>query len=419
MIKKRFYAISANTRARQGSSFNLIVVSVSLFFLPLCFETSFTFQSAFYLMVIILINGVLNKIALRKSTINVIICFTLLTGIGYLYSLLISPEILTVTAMGRAALFFCILMMYAFTVAPNYSPTVVSKVLRLTALSSVPSCLLVFSRFVSMGFYFGRIYPISFFGNQIDANYFAIILVLQSGIALLIALYESSVTRKCVYFALYAFCFLAVMLTGSRSGLLCVVISTFIQFVVYFRQQAGAKLVTITLVVLLIVMAFFLAHNFVSDWLFDRFFKESYIDDSNQFRVYLWENAVKRVMTRPFFGFGVGNYSYYSAQDWGVSSVSNAAHGTFVDYLVDFGIIGLGAFCYVFFSPVKRLIKNSGLPFLGIVIGFFIAVFIIGAERTVALWVFIIEFEVVSRTMSRYKLTTYELVNCASLRRKL
>lgn len=418
MIKNHLNGMNTEICIRKSSSFNLIVVSIAFFFLPFCFETSFTFQSIFYLMVLVLINGMMNKIALRKSTVNLIVCFMFVTGFAYLHSLFISPEILTVTAMSRAILFFCILMTYAFAVAPDYSPQVVSKALRLTALSSVISSLLVLFRFVSMGYYFGRIYPISFFGDRIDANYFAVILVLQSGIALLIALYESSATRKCLYFALYALCFLAIMLTGSRSGLLCIFISTLIQLVIYFRQRVGTKLVTITFVALLLIVALFLVGNYVSDWLLDRFFKESYIDESNQFRVYLWENAVKRVMTRPLFGFGVGNYSYYSAQDWGVSSVSNAAHGTFVDYLVDFGIIGLVAFCYIFFSPVKRLIKNSGLPFLGIVISFFIAAFIIGAERTVALWVFIIEFDVVSRTMSRFELSTYELVNSMSFKRK-
>ena len=394
--------------------FGLMTISVALAFIPLCFESSFTFQSIFYLMAFVLVHGLIKNITLRKSSVGLLACFAGLTAMGYLYSLIISPEIISSTSLVRVFLFLGIVLTYASVVAPDYSPCVVSRALRLTALTSIASCALVFARFVSMGFYFGRIYPITLLGVEMDANYYAIILVLQAGISLLVALYESHAIKKCLYFALFSFCCLAIMLTGSRSGVLCVCISCLIQVFIYFKQHANTKLLTTVLIVLLMLGIVVLASRFVSDWLLDRFFKQSYNDDSNQFRILLWGNAIKRVMGRPIFGFGIGNYTYYSAQDWGLESVSNAAHGTFFDYLVDFGFVGLAAFCSMFFAPIKRLVKCKGIPFLGIAVSFFIAVFIIGAERTVALWVFIIEFDAISRVMERTGISTFELVNSIS-----
>ncbi len=47
------------------------------------------------------------------------------------------------------------------------------------------------------------------------------------------------------------------------------------------------------------------------------------------------------------FWLWVGNYNYYSAQDWGLAETSTTTHGTVTDFLVDFGIIGLGLFLYI------------------------------------------------------------------------
>lgn len=400
-----------NITVREKMPFGLKAIAFSLFLLPLCRETAFTFQSIFYVMGLILIYGVAAKIKPRKDSVRLVGCFLLITAVGYLHALVITPQIVTATSLIRVFLFMAILLVYVFVVSTDYTPLAISKALRMTALSAIVSCSLVIARYVMQGFYEGRIYPVSFLGITIDANFYALVIVFQASISFLIALYELSIARKAVYLALFAACCLAIMLTGSRSGLLCICVSCAIQLIVYATQHAEATFPTVVLISVLAIVLLALVWNFVSDWLLDRFFAESYNDGSNQFRLLLWRNALIRVLGRPLAGFGVGNYTYYSAQDWNRSSVSNAAHGTFVDYLVDFGVVGLIAFCYLVFSPIKRLAKHGGAPFLGVAAGFLIAAFIVGAERTVVLWVFIIEFDIASRVMERTGVSTLELIN--------
>ena len=151
---------------------------------------------------------------------------------------------------------------------------------------------------------------------------------------------------------------------------------------------------------MLVAVALFLINRFMGDWMFDRFFKNSYNDGSNQFRVELWVKAVQRWMSRPLFGFGVGNYNYFSAEDWGVVETSTTTHGTITDFLVDFGMIGLLLFFSVLIRIFRGLFQGKGYTPLALCPGIVVCWLIVGAERTVALWLFLIIFYVLADYLS-------------------
>lgn len=68
--------------------------------------------------------------------------------------------------------------------------------------------------------------------------------------------------------------------------------------------------------------------------MFDRFFRNSYHDGSNEQRVGYWIKAVERWPQRPLFGFGIGNYNYFFAKDNGVGAADSSVttHGTVTDF---------------------------------------------------------------------------------------
>lgn len=128
---------------------------------------------------------------------------------------------------------------------------------------------------------------------------------------------------------------------------------------VYVVRPVKGKMSSVIFLAGFAVALVIAASKYISDWMFNRFFVNSYNDGSNEFRVALWIKAVERWPQHPLFGFGVGNYTYYSAHDWGLAETSTTTHGTVTDFLVDFGIIGLGLFLYIVIDIISGLIVSK------------------------------------------------------------
>ena len=79
---------------------------------------------------------------------------------------------------------------------------------------------------------------------------------------------------------------------------------------------------------------------------------------------------------------------------------STTTHGTITDFLVDFGLIGLLLFFSVLIRIFRGLLQREGLYTLGPMSGIVVCWLIVGAERTVALWLFLIIFYVLADYLS-------------------
>ena len=87
--------------------------------------------------------------------------------------------------------------------------------------------------------------------------------------------------------------------------------------------------------------------------------------------------------------------NYFLTKDLGLSGDSSVTmHGTITDFLVDFGVVGLGLFFYIFFYSVQKLIRSKRYFLAAVLPWIFICLIIIRAERTVALWLYLILFVV-------------------------
>lgn len=72
-------------------------------------------------------------------------------------------------------------------------------VVKMIAASVLASAVLEFRTYFQEGMYFGRVYPVSFRNHQLDANYFALLVVVQVSCAFLVALYSRRKSEKIIY----------------------------------------------------------------------------------------------------------------------------------------------------------------------------------------------------------------------------
>ena len=75
--------------------------------------------------------------------------------------------------------------------------------------------------------------------------------------------------------------------------------------------------------------------------------KSESIDDYSAERLGIWRNGLKLFAERPIFGHGQKTFSDLNIERF---SSKYAAHNQYLDYLVQFGIIGLAAYILLFFK---------------------------------------------------------------------
>lgn len=362
-------------------------------------DNSFTFQSAGITIALFLVAILVFREEFYMGTFEKIFLFGFMfaMGLGCFITLLVSPEMVVSTVLLRMGLFTLTVFFFVVETSRIWSKDELLLSIRSIAVSAAAASFLVVLAYVQQGNFWGRIYPDSLLGHIIDANYFALLIVLQIQFALLMAFYEKRVFLRVFGFALAALGFLAIILTGSRSGLLCAGLVVFFSIFAFYREKHVPKLFTTILLLVCLAVGFALISSMVSDWLFERFFVNSYNDDSNKFRVELWAKAVERWTQRPIFGFGIGNYNYFASGDWGSDVTTVTTHGTLTDFLVDFGAFGFCLFVACQIRFIRDAMKGRCYPLLAGIPGITICWIIIGAERSVALWLYLILFTVISR----------------------
>lgn len=368
-------------------------------------DNSYTFQSSVISIALLVVAIFFSKekIHLTKYANIILFGFVAIIGISNLVTSFIAPYMLTGKTLIRAIMFILIILLFCLCISHIWTRRELGFVLHGVGLSVCASAFLELNQYIKMGMYGGRVYPISLTGHMIDANFFALLMVVQITCALLVALYTNRLALKIIFFLVVAVGFISVIFTGSRSGLMCLSAVIGLCTLAYFRSRAHAKLSTTLILMLFFTALVVLASNFISEWLFKRFFLNSYNDGSNEFRVQLWINAVNRWVSRPIFGYGVGNYNYYSALDWGVAETSTTTHGTFTDFLVDFGIAGVVLFASIIITIFNNVKKAHSLTLAASLPGIIFCWVIVGAERTVALWLFLIIFYILSDYLANHK----------------
>lgn len=209
-------------------------------------------------------------------------------------------------------------------------------------------------------------------GPLIDPNYLGACLVGPFFLILQKMMNNSDGKRRSVYLATIIIILLGVFLTGSRGALLALVVGILVVFHKALFQHITANKIVFVLIVAIGAVGIL---SIIPEETKTRFFDiGNWMDASNSRRLALWENAVIHILKKPWFGYGLANT---------VNTIGNAAHNTYLEICVHFGVVGgllyIALFCALLFRKTSRFMK-------AIVLSTMVWSIFISAEATMFLW---------------------------------
>lgn len=205
----------------------------------------------------------------------------------------------------------------------------------------------------------------------IDPNYLAACLVAPSFFSIQFAM--ESKKNRVLKWVLAAIILVGIFMTGSRGAMLAWGVGILIIVCKKFLDNFSAKKLMILIVGA--VVAVVIVFRFIPAAYIERIFDvNTWMDASNIRRIDLWKNAFEMVFKRPLFGYGLGNT---------VSTIGTAAHNSYLELCVHFGLIG-GILFIVLLGIL--IFKKGNLYMKATVVSTVIWAVFISANVTMFLW---------------------------------
>lgn len=185
--------------------------------------------------------------------------------------------------------------------------------------------------------------------------------------------YSKDVTfkQKILFYFFFAIMVFALLMTGSRGGLLALVagVSVFL-----LKANGGIKIRTVLLGAFLVVVLSFVLQNYLSSALSSRFTLQSVIESGGTGRIDIWKRALiifsSSNVFQMLFGYGFGSFpdvlSRYSG--WYVAS-----HNDFIGVLLDLGILGLVLFLLLWRKMISHCYHGERYTELGILVAMLVS----------------------------------------------
>ena len=191
-----------------------------------------------------------------------------------------------------------------------------------------------------------------------DPNYFCMYLSFGCICALQCLMKRSSLKIK-IFSVLELFIYLMVaLLTGSRGGLIALVIGI-ITFIV-FASKKNMRMKNI-LYIAIVLLLLYIGMGLISDTLADRFTIQSIVESGGTHRTDLWLQGwdlfINGSIFRKLFGYGIAT-TMYNFKLGGYTFV-NVMHNMFIESLVELGIIGFIVYTIMVFTFLKYAYKNN------------------------------------------------------------
>lgn len=242
-------------------------------------------------------------------------------------------------------------------------------------------------------------------GHIIGKNFYGAFVCIATVLSAMKALYAKN---KKKYFITTVILLIGILFTNSRGTILAVTGSIallLIQFNYNNGKLSRKRVVIILGIIFLLAVSIRPVLDLIPDWMYNRYFVNSYNDMSNMDRILYWKNALEGILQRPILGFGPGvfaNLPQYQVTDFG-TTISDAtySHNTYLDVAVNGGIVGLFFFVLIVFHAVWGVFKYNKI-FLPIVLALIITSGILGAGKSVYFWNALIFLELVDEYAKKY-----------------
>ena len=156
--------------------------------------------------------------------------------------------------------------------------------------------------------------------------------------------------NKLLYSVLSFLMFVAVLLTGSRAAMLALGSGIFIVV-----PKADKKFMFSLLLVLVLCAAIYFV---IPEALKERFFSDTYNDDSNLKRLNMWRETLYVISLHPFIGESLAGSQEIVVRTLGGRYL---AHNSYLELLLKFGIIGFSSFLVIIYKLAKSFIKKTDI----------------------------------------------------------
>jgi O-antigen ligase len=190
-----------------------------------------------------------------------------------------------------------------------------------------------------------------------EPNQFAAYLVLFIPLLISGTLFSKNSMSKILHIGILLLSLIALMITGSRGGLISLILAMLIYFFLFFRRGTirFSKLLPILFIgiPLLIGSAFMVSPDHVQEVVVERFdpTKTSDTQQLTSGRNIIWANGLKLFLQSPIYGHGSATFIPLMKKNFGSRYNS---HNDYLLYLVHYGIIGLALFLMILWSLIRE-----------------------------------------------------------------
>lgn len=280
--------------------------------------------------------------------------------------------------------YICVIFLYYYLIIiREYDINAVKTILYGNVTSGLFIALLIIKNWFNGAQ--GKISLISFFGKPVEENYTGSLLAFIAVLTLLIIRFNNK-NRKLFIVSETIMAF-AILLTGSRSAFLAYIMGFSLCLFQYFFGRGKIELKKIFIIVIIFIVLSVILYNIdklLPEFIYNRLFVNGFGDKSNNERINIWTIAINGFFSRPLLGYGVGNFNYYILKEF-PKHANVIAHNSFLDILLDIGLIGFIIVMSFLFWNIKDIMKKMSYCFpLIIVLGF--TAFIVGGEKTFFFW---------------------------------
>lgn len=361
------------------------IYSIVPFSITIAIEGTFSIQSIYLALLLLLLYCVFFRrghIHLDKSEKTSITLYIISIFVTTIINMTIYGEYLSSIYFVRILYYLAIFFFYI---------VMTDAVLDENQLDFVFKANVIAGIIIALYFVFiNQIWYVNLLGMRVDKNFSSGILAIQGEMAVILFFKNRrNIKESLIYMALYIVIATGVFFSGSRASVLVLIGGTVLLILDEFWPQAKTKTGLFNLFIIIIVLFLtaicflLLVNKGVSNesyqWYLNRYFLNSYNDRSNTARLTFWSEAIRLWLQRPIFGYGSGAVN-------STGNVSATAHNTFLDLLVDQGVVGLIGFIIIIVRSLKGVIIGKNKKYRAVAISIMLFAIVLSSTRSVLLW---------------------------------
>ena len=390
----------------------LVLASIPCFIL-VAREGSFMVQSITIPVILLFIHALFKrKIYISHIDFAAILLHALAISVSGIINILFFPDNIYGMYIIRILYFVTILVFYYCSVKYKFDKSSIDFIFEVNIL--VACYIALYFIFVEQVWY------VNLAGQLIDKNFSAGLMALQGELALLRFFESNKPVRKVKYILFYTLILFGVFLSHSRASMLAILGGSALIFYdcfikISYREIRHVIKRVIIVVLILILLGFIvvpaiiriLTENDNTKGFFSVYFDiERYADQSNKNRLAVWHRALVMWTERPIFGHGIGAVSAVSVG----KQTSAVAHDTYIDYLVDQGVVGLTAFLLILFQSFRKLFSGQKKRYRALPITLVLLSIVVSATRSVMLWYFLVICRIIGNCDDEEDIADQEII---------